>query len=62
MLPLLLQLVRVLPCLLSAVGVCAALHTPARVDGAAFSAVGVGLMPPLSLGLAYVLSFSLLLG
>ena len=46
MLPLSLQLVWALCCLFTAVGVCAALHTAARVDVAPFSAVSVGVMLP----------------
>ena len=39
MLPLLLQLGWTLPCLYTAVGVCAVLYTAARVDAALFTAV-----------------------
>ena len=47
---------------MTAVGVCAAFHTAARVDAAPFSAVGVGVMLPILLRLVYVRSFILLLG
>ena len=44
------------------VGVCAALDTAARVYAAPFFAVGSGVMLPILLRLAFVLSFILLLG
>ena len=74
MLPLFLQLVRALCCpffcswcrryadRFTAVGICAVLHTSNRVDAAPSYAVGVGILLPSLLRLAYVLSFTLLIG
>ena len=62
MLPLIMRLVWTLPCLYNAVGVCAVLCTPARVDAAPFSVVGIVVMLPFLLLLVYALSFIPLLG